>query len=218
MKNSSSCTKAGGGGSEGPSDHDERVFQDCRAALLILAFLCSRLWLHPSCCSSMQEEKGSAGCCRQKLTCGDWMERGAGRLLSRSFAPASLIVRGRLFGRHCMLLRYDGVAVLCWSYHGNDRMGSLVSSCIFINHSSLSREGEVLGKKGTATIFPFFGRLAASARMPRSCTQHHSFSSLQFSKLLSPSSLSRSKACSVSFSYLINVPAAVPFHFTQKHH
>lgn len=58
-----------------------------------------------------------------------------------------------------------------------DRVGSLVFSWIFINHNSLSREAEVFGKRGTATVFPFLERLAASARTARSC-----FSSLQFSK------------------------------------
>lgn len=58
----------------------------------------------------------------------------------------------------------------------SDRVGSLVFSWILINHNSLSREDETFGKSGTATIFPFFKRLAASARTPSSCSQHHTVS------------------------------------------
>lgn len=58
----------------------------------------------------------------------------------------------------------------------SDRVHSLIFSWVFINHNSLSREDEAFGKRGTATIFLFFKRLAASARMPSSCTQHHAVS------------------------------------------
>lgn len=105
----------------------------------------------------------------------------------------------------------------------SDRVGSLDFSWIFINHNSLSREDDMFGKRGTAIIFLFFKRLAASARMPSSCTQHHTASpacSFPNDCHLPPCPALHGwwKPMQSYFSALTKFPAAPPLCFIQKYH